>query len=296
MTTEKNGTDAQGANLLNQPKAETPQTPPQALPQGEGETKPPPAQVAMATAAKKTAMDFRTAKTSQFISFFSQMEAAISQQMPDNMKERAVRQLGIAAQIISKDDKLKACDPATIMGAVMFAATSGLDLSLKHGYLVAYNNKKTGVPEMQYQMGYRGAQFLAMNTGVISGIVARPVFVGDAFDYEYGYNEFIKHRPAKHTTRPEFDCVYAIATMKDGSKVSVVLGKWKIEELRQKNKQQYAEPSNIWATDYAEMACAKAIKYLCEHYLPLSVEQIEAFEKESASVVVSEDGKFEIVE
>lgn len=98
---------------------------------------------------------------------------------------------------------LRDCTMQSVLGSALQAAQLGLMIgSLDQAYLVPFSNykgKENGVAkyekEAQLVIGYKGYMELGFRTGKVSHIDVGMVYVGDNFDYEYGSNEFIRHKP-----------------------------------------------------------------------------------------------------
>jgi len=101
-----------------------------------------------------------------------------------------------------------------------------------------------------------------------TSISAHCVYENDEFEFEYGLNEKLSHKPNMDGDRGDMVAVYAVAKFKDGGYAFVVLSKSDIEKIRKRSKSPESGP---WITDYEAMARKTAIKQLCK-YLPLSIE------------------------
>jgi len=113
-------------------------------------------------------------------------------------------------------------------------------------------------------------------------IYAEPVYKNDEFKYTLGLDRTIIHVPAEGD-RGAFTHVYAVVRYKDGGYNFVVLTKHDVEKLRMRSPMQKSSPSGAWATDYEEMAKAKAVKRLAK-YMPMSDEFVKAVETDEAVI------------
>ncbi len=161
------------------------------------------------------------------------------------------------------------CDRNSFMKAAMTVAVLGLEPEgvLGQAYLVPYKG------QVQAQIGYKGLIRLARNSGEVSTLVAHEVCANDHFDYEWGLNERLEHKPAEGD-RGELTHVYAVAKFKDGSHHFEVMSKAEVEKIR------LASPSaqstfSPWNSHYAEMAKKTAIRRIAK-YLPLSIQRATA--------------------
>ncbi len=137
------------------------------------------------------------------------MEPEIKKALPTVMTpERFTR---IATSAISNNPQLGDCTPISFISALMNAAQLGLEPNtpLGQAYLIPFRNNKKGVTECQFQLGYKGFIDLAYRSGDIKSIQAQIVYQNDGFDFEFGLEAKLIHKPAK-TNRGEPEWVYAV--------------------------------------------------------------------------------------
>lgn len=163
--------------------------------------------------------------------------------------------LGLALREVRATPKLAEASVPSLLGAVLGAAQLGLEIggSLGHVYLVPFKG------EVQLILGYKGMVQLALRSGLIASINAQVVRKGDTFDWEYGTNAFIRHRP-EAGVGGEVTHAYAVARLVTGGDVFVVLFKEDIE--RRKGRSKATGKNSPWQTDYDEMARKSAIRAL----------------------------------
>ena len=185
------------------------------------------------------------------------------------------RMIRIALTELRKTPKLMECEPLSIMGSIVQAAQLGLELGsgLGHGYLVPFWNKRTGRMEAQFIPGYRGFIDLARRSGQIASLSARCVYEKDDFEYGYGLEEYLRHKPARRE-RGELTYVYAVARFKDGSHQFEVMSIEEVHFIRGMSKQADSGP---WKDHFDEMARKTVIRRLAK-YLPLSPELVQAID------------------
>lgn len=121
--------------------------------------------------------------------------------------------------------------------------------------------------------GYQGKIELAQRHPNVSKVVARVVCDVDTFDYAYGTDEYIIHKPqARQGIADTGNIVnaYAICFLKNGDKVFVVLQKGDIQESKRRSKAGEKKDSP-WTNDYAAMAMKTAVHRLSP-FMPRSVE------------------------
>jgi recombination protein RecT len=200
--------------------------------------------------------------------------AEISQALPKHITPERVIQM--ASTVISANPRLAECNIGSIVGSIVEASVLGFKPSNALGqcYFVPYGGN------CQFQIGYRGWIELVRRSGQLKTIYAHVVREGDEFSYNLGLHQDIQHKPAGSTSAA-ITHAYAVAHFKDGGYQFEVLSFEEIEALRKRNRAQSAKPSGAWATDYAEMAKAKAVKRLAK-YLPVSDEVFKAMTTDEA--------------
>lgn len=195
------------------------------------------------------------------------IKAQMALALPKHMtSDRLAR---IALTEIRKVPTLAKCDQTSFLGAIMQCAQLGLEPggALGHAYLLPFENRKKGITEVQFIVGYRGMIDLARRSGQIVSLTARTVHENDEFSYQYGLNEDLKHVPATGD-RGALLYVYAVAKLKDGGVQFEVMSRSDVDKVRAQSKAGNYGP---WQTHYDEMAKKTVIRRLFK-YLPVSIE------------------------
>ena len=174
------------------------------------------------------------------------------------------RFIEVAITTITKSPRLLQCDALTVVRACIEASQLGLmiDGVLGHAYIVPYKQAA------QLQVGYRGLTFMAMRTGEIKEIYADVVREGDTFEYEYGLEKYLRHKPADGEGK--ITHAYSYAQFLNGGSVFTVMNRKQIDAIRARSKSGDNGP---WVTDYDQMAKKTVMRNLCVRFLPLSTEQ-----------------------
>lgn len=196
-----------------------------------------------------------------------QMEAQIKMALPQHLTtEKMIR---LCTTEFSKNPLLLECTQISLLGAVMQASQLGLTPGgiLGECYFLPFKNAKKGVYECQFIVGYRGLVSLANRSGQVKRFQARAVYQGDVFDYEYGLDEFLKHKPSEEETG-EITHVYAVLELTNGSKIFEVMTRKAIEFVRAKSQ---GKNNNVWVDYFDEMAKKTVIRRLAK-LAPLSPE------------------------
>lgn len=220
---------------------------------------------------------------------FKRMEPEIAKALPKHITvERLTR---VALTEVRKNPKLLECTTQSLLGALMLSAQLGLEPGiLGHAYMIPYYNGKTKAQEVQFQIGYKGYLDLVRRSGELRTIDVHEVCKNDFFEYEYGLEPKLRHKPVLDN-RGEPYCYYAVAHFKDGGFSFLVLSVSDVEKFRKRSKSPDFGP---WGTDYDAMAKKTVIKQLCK-FLPLSPEiqrgivQDETTKKEYEEVFEAKD-------
>lgn len=190
--------------------------------------------------------------------------------------ERIVR---VAIAAISRNPLLMQCTKESIVLALIESAQLGLELSGVTGeaYLVPYrNNKRGGIYEAQFQIGYRGLMKLARRSSDVLGIMADAVRAGDEFAFRRGTKPEITHIPLTGERGP-ITHFYAVAFMREGQPMFEVMTLEEIEAIRKRSK---AAGEGPWVTDYEMMGRKTVIRRLAK-YLPLESNAAGAVEMDA---------------
>ena len=142
--------------------------------------------------------------------------------MYEDQIARIVRDPGLAkslitvmSTIVSRNQALKECTPASIVGGLLTASILRLNLepSLGHCYLIPRYNKVIQRKEANFQIGYKGyISLLYRNSRIMNvrGSVAREA---DFFEWQEGTEPYIKHRPLPNGPRGDMKYAYAYAVI-----------------------------------------------------------------------------------
>lgn len=198
-----------------------------------------------------------------FRGLLQRMRPQISMAIPKNLD--ADRMIRMSMSVVQQNPKLLECSQASVLGAIMTAAQLGLypDTSvLGHAYFVPYKDKCTFIA------GYKGLIDLARRSGHVTSIMAHAVYEGDFFQFEYGLNPILRHKPSGEPIEGrEITHVFAIARiLNEPIAQFVVMTKEEVDAIR---KRSPARDRGPWVTDYEPMAIKTSIRRLAK-YLPLS--------------------------
>lgn len=209
--------------------------------------------------------------------FFESQKGTLAAVLPKHVG--ADRMLKIALGALRTTPKLMNCSVESLMGAVVHCSQLGLEPNtpLGHAYLIPFENRKKGVTEVQIVLGYKGLIDLARRSGQIVSIAAHEVCANDEFEYSYGLDETLVHKPAMGARGPVV-AFYAVAKLQGGGHAFEVMSAEQINEIRD-NSQNYKfardKKTTVWGQHYAEMGRKTVLRRLVK-YLPVSIELASA--------------------
>jgi len=201
-----------------------------------------------------------------------QNKDAIRAALPKHINPDRLLQVAITTAVTTP--ALKTCYVPSLIGGIMQCSAMGLEPNtvLGHAYLIPFRNRKKNRTDVQVIVGYKGFIDLARRSGQIVSIAAHEVCANDEFDYMYGLEEVLKHKPADGE-RGEIKYFYAVAHMKDGGHAFEVMTKAAVDLIMVKS--QSKGESGPWKDSYPEMGRKTLIRRLAK-YLPLSVDLARA--------------------
>lgn len=215
---------------------------------------------------------------------------------------------------------LQECTNQSILSAALLGEALNLSPSPQLGqfYMVPFDNRKKGVKEAQFQLGYKGYVQLAERSGYYKKLNVLAIKEGELirydplneeiqvelieddvvreetpsmgyyamFEYENGFRKTIYWSKKKMATHAE---KYSKAFSKNGGMKSLeLLEQGKIPE---KDLWKY---SSFWFTDFDGMAMKTMLRQLISKWGIMSIDLQTAIEKDMA--VISENGNAEYVE
>lgn len=237
---------------------------------------------------KKTteAMETRSNGSLTMQQYIRQMQGEIKKALPSVMTPERFSRIVLSA--LSANRKLAETTPQSFLGAMMTAAQLGVEPNtpLGQAYLIPYWNGKAKVLECQFQLGYKGLIDLAYRSGEVSTIMAQVVYENDEFEYVFGLEPKLVHRPAQRD-RGEPVAVYAMFRTKDGGFGYEVMS---MEDVRaHARRYSKAYDSGPWQTSFEEMAKKTVLKRVLK-YAPLKSDFMRAVSQdETVKTEISED-------
>ena len=223
-------------------------------------------------AKRQTGAPAKTDPMNTVAAMFKQLKPQLEQALPKHLT--ADRLLRVALFQIRNNANLLKCEPMSLVAAVTQSAQLGLEPGiLGHAYLVPYGN------QVQFILGYKGMIELARRSGNVKTIEAHEVYLNDDFEYEYGLEPKLVHRPAL-SNRGDVIAFYGVAHFKDGGYVFTVMS---LEDVAQYRKRSKASSNGPWVTDFNAMALKTVIRRMFR-WMPVSIEMQEAMSRDEQVV------------
>ncbi|MED2983195.1 recombinase RecT [Bacillus thuringiensis] len=227
-------------------------------------------------AQQTTAVSTETNLNKQLKLMFKDSFKTIESVLPKHMTPERLIRVGLNAT--TRNPALLECAPETIVGAVVNCGSLGLEPNLLgHAYIVPFYNNKTKRKEAQFQLGYKGIMELVRRSGEVKAIYAHEVYEGDEFQYEYGLEKNIVHKPSGEEDQSKITHFYGVYKLKDGSYDFVVMSRKQIEIHRDifTKSQKNGAVFGPWKDHFVEMAKKTVIIKLLKT-APLSIEREES--------------------
>jgi len=202
----------------------------------------------------------------------AKMENLLENILPSEMcAKRLIRLFYVE---LARNPNLNKCTIESVCGAIMSCAQHGLEPGIAGMvYLIPRGNK------MSLMIGYRGMLELSYRSGHISTIESYCVYKNDNFQLTMGTNSGVIHSRDLDVIPGPMIGVYAVITMKDGTKQFNCMSKNEVEAVRKRSASANSGP---WITDYEEMAKKTVIRRMLK-ICPTSVSVNSAISLDEAS-------------
>ncbi len=181
----------------------------------------------------------------------------------------------MALNAITNTPELQNCSPMSFIAALMNAAQLGLEPNtpLGQAYLIPYKNKKKGITECQFQIGYKGMIDLVYRNENVQTIQAQVVYENDKFEYELGLESKLRHIPAL-SDRGEMVYVYALFKLQNGGYGFEVMNRQSVIAHAERYSKAY-DGYSPWKTDFEAMAMKTVVKKVLK-FAPLKADYMRA--------------------
>ena len=222
-------------------------------------------------------------------SMLKQFEAALPKAITP---ERMMR---IVLTMIRQNPKLALCSEESFFGAILTALQLGLEPNTPLGqcYIIPYAREAT------FQMGYQGLIELAHRTNKYKRIEAEIIYEGDKYDFSYGLDAYLKHKPCGKRENPLY--VYALYELVNGGK-SFKVWTWNtVMQHGQTYSKSFDSSYSSWKSEKIEDVEGMAKKTMLIQvlkYAPRSVEIAQAISSDEGDIraKIVNDGTYSFVD
>lgn len=191
--------------------------------------------------------------------------------------------------LVNNSSVLKNCEPSTILGAAMVAASLKFPVNPALGliHFVPYGNKCQAI------LGYKAFIQLALRSGMYATIHTETVYEDELEYYNAVTGEIIFTDIKYHTQRinEQDDKIigyYAKFSLLNGFNKEMYMVKSKVEQHAKRYSRGYhsKKNTNLWKTDFDIMALKTVIKRLLSKWGALSTEMEKAIEVDNATSTI----------
>lgn len=208
-------------------------------------------------------------KNMTIVDMVKALEPEIRRALPAVLTPERFTRMALSA--INNTPALAECTPMSFIAAMMNAVQLGLEPNTPLGQacMIPYKNK--GVLECQFQLGYKGMIDLAYRTGQVQMIQAQIVREYDYFEYQYGLDPKLIHRPGGDGDRGDITFTYGLFRLTNGGFGFEVSSKVDMDAFAAKYSKSFGSKYSPWTENYEDMAKKTVIKRALK-YAPVSVD------------------------
>ncbi len=229
---------------------------------------------------------------------------ATQKYLTDLLHERKGQFVNNLTALVANNVNLQECEPYTLMFAALKATALNLPIepSLGMAHVIPYKNKKRGITEAQFQIGYKGFQQLALRTGQYRHINTTEVREGEigkrnrlTGEIEWNWIDDEKQR----LNTPIIGYVNYFLLL-NGFESTLYMSREEMEahamrySQTYRSSERYIKEQSKWTTDFDSMARKTVIKLNLSKNGVLSTELQEAIQADQS--VMREENQYEYVD
>ena len=206
--------------------------------------------------------------------------------------------------LVANNASLQRCEPYTVMFAAMKATALDLPLdgALSFAHVIPYNNKKRGITEAQFQIGWRGLKQLALRTGQYKVINTTDVREGEIVHRNRLSGEMVFNFIEDENKRLETPIIGYVSYFRlhNGYESTFYMSKEEVEKHAKRysetyrSKEEWVVQSSRWTTDFDAMAMKTVTKLNISKNGVMSVEMRDAIKADQS--VIHSNGEYEYVD
>lgn len=208
---------------------------------------------------------------------------SISEKFSEIIGKNAQTFISSVLSAINQNEQLKSATPESVYSCSVMAATLNLPVNpnLGFAYFVPFNNRKKGLTECQFQIGYKGYIQLAQRSGSFKSIGACPVYEGQIVDENPLFGNIYDW------TKKESDKVVGYVaqfTLLNGFEKQLYMTIEEVNKHGKKYSQTYSRGFGLWKDNFDAMATKTIIKRILSKFAPLSIEMQRAVIADSSVI------------
>ena len=211
----------------------------------------------------------------------------INQTLKDPKK--AQRFVAAITSAVATNVDLQQCDPATILSAALLGESLGLSPSPQLGqyYLVPFDNRKRGVKEATFVLGYKGYVQLALRSGYYKRLNVLAIKAGELVSWNPVTEELQLELMQDETARENAKTIGYVASFEylNGFTKTMYWSREKMEAHALKYSKGYAAKKGytFWEKDFDSMAYKTMLRQLISKWGIMSIELQSALENDRTS-------------
>jgi len=193
--------------------------------------------------------------------------------------------------LVANNASLQMCQPMTLIYAALKATALDLPLdpNLGFAYVIPYNDRKAGVTNAQFQIGYKGFIQLGIRSGQFLKINVTEIVDGELVSEDLLTGDIKICRVTDRESRPVIGYAAYFALVNGFSKTLYM----SVDEIKAhagkysqtySSKNEYVRNSSKWTTDFDSMAKKTVLKLLLSKYAPMSVDMAAAITADQAAI------------
>lgn len=200
------------------------------------------------------------------------------------------------SSLVANNATLQACQPLSVIyaGIKATALDLPLDPNLGFAYVIPYTNRKSGITEAQFQIGYKGFIQLAIRSGQYRTINVTEIKAGELKDFDLLAGEMTFEALPAREKLPTIGYA-AFIRLTNGFEKTLYMTKEEVEAHAYEYSQTYKADkdkgwtSSQWSKHFDAMSRKTVLKRLLSGFGILSVEMQQAITADQA-VFNSTDG------
>lgn len=206
----------------------------------------------------------------------------VKKRIEDILDKRAPQFMSSIINLVKSDTNLQKCDPMSVVGSCMVAATLDLpiDKNLGYAWVIPYGNRA------QFQLGYKGYIQLALRSGQYKYINAIEVYEGELVSFNRLTEEIVLDFDGRRSNKVIGYAAYF--ELLNGFKKTVYWSREQVEAHRDRFSKQ--PNGKVWREDFDAMALKTVLKNMLSKWGILSIEMQQAFRDDEQGFTLPEDG------